>query len=80
MTITLPDEQDSILARLVALGKFATPQDAVAEAVRRLAAEEAADWLDLRPLTEEEANQVYAPDVAWEKVERGTAGRARPEV
>ena len=79
MTITLPAEQDSILARLVALGRFESPQAAVSEAVRRLEKEEVLDYLNPKPLTPEEANQVYAADLAWEQVERALAGRARPE-
>ena len=79
MTITLPAEQDSILARLVALGKFASPQEAVSEAVRRLEAEEAMRWLNPEPLTADEAEQVYAPDAGWEQIERAMAGRVKPE-
>lgn len=80
MTITLPAEQDSILSRLVALGRFASPQEAVTEAVRRLGTDEALGYLNPKPLTAEEAAQVYAGDAEWEKVERAVAGRARPEV
>lgn len=80
MTITLPAEQDSFLSRLVATGRFASPQDAVMEAVRRLATEEALGYLIPTPLTAEEADQVYAVDVEWEKVERAMAGRAKPEL
>ncbi len=80
MTITLPAEQDSILARLVALGHFSSPDEAVTEAVRRLEKEEAQDYLNPKPLTDEEAAQVYASDAEWEKVELSLAGRARPEV
>lgn len=80
MIITLPAEQDTILARLVALGKFASPQEAVTEAVRRLDAEETMGLLNLEPLTVNEAAQVYAPDAEWEKVERAMAGRVKPEL
>ena len=79
MTITLPAEQDSILSRLVALGRFASPQEAVTEAVRRLESEEALDYLNPKPLTAEEADQVYALDAEWEQVERAMAGRVLPE-
>ena len=80
MTITLPAEQDSILARLVAMGRFGSPQEAVTEAVRRLESDEALDYLNPKPLSAEEAAQIYAADAEWEKVERSSAGRARPEV
>ncbi len=80
MTITLPAEQDSILARLVAMGKFASPQEAVTEAVRRLDAEETMGWLNPEPLTVNESAQVYATDAEWEKVERAMAGRVKPEL
>lgn len=80
MTITLPAEEDSILARLVALGRFESPQEAVSEAVRRLEKEEVLDYLNPKPMTLEEADQVYAADAEWEQVERALAGRARPEV
>lgn len=80
MTITLPADQDSILNRLVALGRFASPQEAVTEAVRRLASAETADFLSVQPLTAEEANFVYAADAEWEKVEQAIAGRSRPEL
>lgn len=80
MTITLPVEQESLLARLVSLGRFKTPQEAVGEAVKRLAAEETLNWLNPVPLTEEEAAAVYAPDPEWEVVEKAMAGRAKPEV
>lgn len=79
MTITLPAEQDSILTRLIAKGRFDSPQEAVAEAVRRL--EKQMDQEDLipAPLTDEEAAQIYASDAEWEKIERSLAGRATPE-
>ena len=80
MTITLPAEQDSLLARLVSLGRFSSPQEAVSEAVKRLAEEETMHWLHPLPLTEQEAAAVYAPDEAWESVERAAAGLAKPEV
>ena len=80
MTITLPTEQDSFLARLVAMGRFASAQEAVAEAVRRLETDEAMDYLNPKPLSAEEAARIYAADAEWEKVERAAAGRARPEV
>jgi Arc/MetJ-type ribon-helix-helix transcriptional regulator len=80
MTITLPTEQDRFLSRLVASGRFASPQEAVTEAVRRLETEEALGYLNPKPLTAEEAAEVYAADVEWEKVERAVSGRARPEM
>lgn len=80
MTITRPAEQDSFLAQLVALGRFASPQEAIAEALRRLESDEALGCLIPKPLTAEEAAQVYAPDAEWEKVERATSGRAAPEI
>jgi Arc/MetJ-type ribon-helix-helix transcriptional regulator len=80
MTISLPAEQDRFLKRLVEVGRFATPDEAVTEAVRRLETDEALDHLSPRPLTLEEAEQIYAPDAEWEAVERSMAGRARPEV
>lgn len=80
MTITLPVEQDNILARLVAMGRFASPQDAVTDAVRCLETDEVLDYLNPKPLSAEEAAQIYAADAEWEKMERSLAGRARPEV
>jgi Arc/MetJ-type ribon-helix-helix transcriptional regulator len=80
MTITLPAEQDSILTRLVALGRFGSPQEAVSEAVRRLEKQISHDDLIPEPLTDAEAAQIYATDAEWEKIERSIAGRARPEV
>ena len=80
MTITLPAEEDSILARRVALGRFHSPHEAVTEAVRRLALDIAKDDLLPVPLTAEQAEQVYAADSEWEMVERSLAGRAKPEV
>ena len=80
MTITLPAEEDSILARLVALGRFPSPHEAVTEAVRRLERDIAKDDLLPVPLTAEQAVQVYAADAVWELVERSLAGRAKPEV
>ena len=79
MTITLPAEHDSILARLVATGRFGSPQEAVSEAVRRLETDEALEYLNPKPLSAEEAAQIYAADAEWEKVERSVARRARPE-
>jgi Arc/MetJ-type ribon-helix-helix transcriptional regulator len=80
MTITLPSEQDSILTRLVAQGRFRSPQEAVSEAVRRLEID--LERGDLMPaaLSDDEAEQVYSPDAEWEKIELSLAGRARPEV
>ena len=80
MTITLPAEQDSILMRLVALGRFRSPQEAVSEAVLRLEKQMIHDDLIPAPLTVEEADQVYATDAEWEKIECALAGRASPEV
>ena len=80
MTITLPAEQDSILTRLVALGRFRSPQEAVSEAVRRLDKQINDDDLIPAPLTDDEAAQIYAADPEWEKIERSIAGRANPEV
>lgn len=80
MTITLPAEQDTILTRLVALGRFASAEEAVTEAVRRLESDEVADILNPKPLTTAEAEQIYAADAEWEKVEQAIAGRARPEL
>ena len=80
MTITLPAEQDSFLARVVAVGRFASRQEAIAEAVRLLETEETFNYLNPKPLTADEAAQVYATDTEWEQVERSMAGRARPEV
>ena len=77
MTISLPAEQDSFLSRLVAAGRFASPQEALTEAVRRLEADEALGYLTPAPLTAAEAALVYAPDAEWEQA---SAGRARPEV
>lgn len=81
MTITLPTEPDSILNRLVALGLFSTPQEAVIEAVKRLERDVANDsiFADLTPLTPEEAERIYAPDPEWEAVEQSLADQARPE-
>ena len=80
MTITLPAEQESLFSRLIALGRFASPQEVVTEALRRLETEEMGDYLNPAPLTVEEAEKVYGADAAWEKVELAAAGRARPEV
>ena len=80
MTITLPAEQGHFLDRLVAAGRFATRDEAIAEAVRRLETDEAIEHINPRALTAEEAEQIYAADAAWETVERSVAGRARPEV
>ncbi len=80
MTITLSAEQDSTVTRLVALGRFASAEEAVTEAVRRLEYDDVADVLNPKPLTTEEAEQVYAADPEWEKVEQAVAGRVRPEL
>jgi Arc/MetJ-type ribon-helix-helix transcriptional regulator len=80
MTINLPAEQGSILSRLVSLGRFASAEEAIVEAVRRLEADEAIDHLNPKPLSAEDAEQIYGADDEWEKVERSMAGRARPEV
>ncbi len=80
MTISLPAEQTSFLSRLVSAGRFASPEEAVTEAVRRLEADEAVGYLNPAPLTTAEAALVYAPDPKWERMERAVAGRARPEV
>ncbi len=80
MTITLTAEPDSILNRLVALGLFRTPQEALTAALRRLEKEVAHDDLIPEPLTPEQAEQIYAADPAWEAVEQSLAGRVRPEV
>ena len=42
--------------------------------------EEALGYLNPKPLTAEEAAEVYAADAEWEKVERAVAGRAKPEL
>jgi Arc/MetJ-type ribon-helix-helix transcriptional regulator len=75
MTVTLPIEQESILTRLVALGRYRSREEALADAVRRLA-EDAVP----APMTEAELEVVYAHDEAWEKVECALAGQAAPEV
>ena len=79
MTITLPAEQDSILSRLVAKGRYATREAALVEAVRRLADEDHLSVF-IEPLSAAEANQVYAADDQWEMVERAQAGQVAPEV
>jgi len=75
MTITLPIEQESLLSRLVALGRYASREEALADAVRRLA-EDAGP----QPFTDVELDEVYARDEAWERVECALAGQAVPEV
>jgi Arc/MetJ-type ribon-helix-helix transcriptional regulator len=80
MTITLPAEQDSILSRLVQLGRFRSPQEAVSEAVIRLERQLNHDDIIPSPLTDDEAAEVYGEDAEWEKVELSMAGRATPEV
>ena len=79
MTITLPAEQDSILSRLVAAGRYATREAALVDAVRRLEDEVHLPEFT-EPLSAAEANQVYATDEQWETVERAHAGQAVPEV
>ncbi len=79
MTITLPAAQDSFLNRLVALGRYASLDEAIVEAVRRLETEEALEYLNPRPMTADEAEQVYAADPAWEAVELSLSGRVEPE-
>ena len=79
MTITLRAEQDRFLNRLIEMGRFVSPDEAVAEAVRRLAADEAVAWLNPKPLSVSEAELVYGTDAAWESVEQSLAGMARPE-
>ena len=73
MTITLPHEQESILSRLVARGRYASREAALAEAVRRLEEEEPA--LIFVPFTSGELHEIYAPDKEWESVERVLAGQ-----
>lgn len=80
MTITLPAEQDTLLAQLVRLGRFRSAQEAVFEAVRRLEEDVQREHLQPISLTTEEAERVYAPDAAWESVESALTGRVRPEV
>lgn len=79
MTITLPAEQTSFLTRLVKLGRFASRDEAITEALRRLAAEEELGFLNPQPLTPDEADGVYAANPEWEKTECSLAGRAKPE-
>jgi Arc/MetJ-type ribon-helix-helix transcriptional regulator len=79
MTVTLPEHQGAFLNRLVASGRFATRDEALAEAVRRLETEEALGYLNPKPLTVREAEAVYAADPEWEVVERKLAGQAKPE-
>lgn len=79
MTITLPTEQENILSRLVAMGRYATREAALVDAVRRLEVEDHLPAFT-EPLSVEEVNQVYAADEHWESVERAHAGRVAPEV
>ncbi len=79
MTISLPAEQESFLGRLVALGRFPSREAAVVEAVELLKTEESRSWLHPQPLSDAEAEQVYAADPEWEKTETSLAGLAVPE-
>ena len=79
MTISLPAEQDSFLGRLVAMGRFPSREAAVVEAVELLKTEESRSWLHPQPLSEAEAEQVYAADPEWETTENSLAGLAAPE-
>ena len=79
MTISLPAEQDSFLGRLVAMGRFPSREAAVVEAVELLKTEESRGWLQPQPLSDAEAEQVYAADPEWETTENSLAGLAAPE-
>jgi putative addiction module CopG family antidote len=79
MKVTLPDSQSAFLARLVAAGRFASQDEAVAEAVRRLEAEEALDHLNPPALTVQEAEAIYGSDPEWESVELALASQIKPE-
>ncbi|HWB06016.1 MAG TPA: ribbon-helix-helix domain-containing protein [Verrucomicrobiales bacterium] len=79
MTITLPSEEAGILSRLVAAGRYATREAALAEAVRRLENEDNESVFVTEPLSAAEADEVYSVDEPWESVERAIAGQARPE-
>jgi putative addiction module CopG family antidote len=79
MNVTLPESQSVFLANLVAAGRFASQDEAVAEAIRRLEADEAMDYLNPPPLTLKEAEAVYGSDPEWEAVELALAGQIKPE-
>lgn len=79
MTITLPSEPESILERLIATGRFATREQAVTEALRRLCMEDDPSFALPQPLTVQEAESVYGAAAEWEKVEAALAGQCAPE-
>jgi Arc/MetJ-type ribon-helix-helix transcriptional regulator len=79
MTITLAGEPESILERLIAAGRFATREQAITEALRRMWTDDEANHVLPKPFTLEEAEAVYATDPKWEKVEAALAGHCAPE-
>jgi putative addiction module CopG family antidote len=73
MGYSLAKENSVFVKRMLKLGRFNNQSEVIREALRRMERQEKA-YLNPQPLSDEDAERIYAPDPARDKAE-ATMGR-----
>jgi len=79
MAYALAKENEQFIQRMVKRGRFNNQSEVVREALRRMEREETS-YLNPPPLSEEEADRIFAPNPVWDRLELSAVRKSKAAI